>query len=161
MRFIVQGEKENRVEAALHSAVLAKRLNIAPRASEPEERAEGYPRIMVCTSGEINFVTGLQPQTNRPEMPFHTSARVNRATDVVCTQVVYGVRKRSESSRPWIQPEINKAALERDEWPKRPVAAYDFWPKQPVKHFETAVCHRNGAARGHAVVREALVEIVI
>src|SRR5229473_1302632 len=68
--------------------------------------------------------------------------------------------KRSESSRPRIQPEINKAALERDKWPNRPVTGYDFWPKQPVKHFEAAVCHRDCATRAHAVVGESLVEIV-
>src|SRR5882724_13293026 len=115
---------------------------------------------MVCTSGEINFVAGLQSQTNRSKMPFHARARVNRATDVVRPQVVHGVRKRSERSRPRIQPEINKAALEREEWPNRSVTTYDFWPKQPVKYFETAVCHRDCAARAQAVIRETLVEIV-
>src|SRR5437660_3525601 len=94
-------------------------------------------------------------------MPFHTCARVHRATNVGCAQVVHGVRKSSERGRPRIQPEINKAALEREEWPNRPMAAYDFWPKQPVKHLDTAVCYRDGAARGHAVVGETLVEIVI
>src|SRR5712692_6992691 len=153
-------EKKNRVEGRPPLCFFAKTLDVPLKSSEPEERSEGHPHIMVCGSGEINFVSGLQAQTNRSKMTFHTRTRVNRATDVVRAQVVHGVRKRSESSRPWIQPEINKAALERDEWPNRPVAGYDFWPKQPVKHFEAAVCHRDLAARGHAVVGESLVEIV-
>jgi len=81
---------------------------------------------VVRGSGEIDLVAGLKTQTNRPEMSFQTRARVNRAADVVCAQVVHGVRKRSESSWPRIQPEINKAALEREEWPNRPVTGYDF-----------------------------------
>ncbi len=109
-------EKKNRVEGPPSTLFFffAKTLDAPLKSSEPEERSEGHPHIMVCGSGEINFVSGLQAQTNRSKMPFHTRTRVNRATDVVRAQVVHGVRKRSESSRPRIQPEINKAALERD-----------------------------------------------
>src|SRR5260370_4573830 len=153
-------EKKNRVEGPPSTLFFAKTLDVPLKSSEPEERSEGHPHIMVCGSGEINFVSGLQAQTNRSKMPFHTRTRVNRATDVVRAQVVHGVRKRSESSRPRIHPEINKAAVEPDEWPNRPVTGYDFWPKQPVKHFQTAVCHRDRTARAHAVVGESLVEIV-
>jgi len=51
-------------------ALLAGTCDVPLNISEPEERAEGYPHIMVCTSGEINFVAGLQTQTNRSKMPF-------------------------------------------------------------------------------------------
>src|SRR5216684_904476 len=153
-------EKKNRVEGRPPLCFFAKTLDVPLKSSEPEERSEGHTHIMVCGSGEINFVSRLQAQTNRSKMTIHTRRRVKRATDVVRAQVVHGVRKRSESSRPWIQPEINKAALERDKWPNCPVTGYDFWPKQPVKHFETAVCHRDRTARANAVVGECLVEIV-
>src|SRR5260370_16101622 len=111
-------------------------------------------------TGEVDFIDGCKAETNRAKMPFHACARVSRPTDVVCAQVVHRVRKRSESSWPRIKPEINKAALEREEWPERPVAAYDFCPKQPMNHFEIAVCHRDRAACCQAVVGESLVEIV-
>src|SRR5260370_8513938 len=134
-------EKKNRVEGPPSTLFFAKTLDVPLKSSEPEERSEGHPHIMVCGSGEINFVSGLQAQTNRSKMPFHTRTRVNRATDVVRPQVVHGVRKRSESSRPRIQPEINKAPLDRDEWPNRPLTVYAFFPKPPLTHFDAPLSH--------------------
>src|SRR5260370_29990758 len=106
-----KGEKKNRVEGPPSTLFFffAKTLDAPLKSSEPEERSEGHPHIMVCGSGEINFVSGLQAQTNRSKMPFHTRTRVNRATDVVPAQGGHGARNRSERPRPRFDPRTNKA----------------------------------------------------
>src|SRR5437879_1135796 len=127
---------------------------------ETDEWSESHACIVVRAAVEVDLVSGFEAKAERAEVRFDAHTRVNRATNVVCAEVVHGVCKRPERSGPWIHLEINKASLDGQKRPNPPMTAYDFWAKQPVKYLEAAVSHRDRAAGAHAVVGESLVKIV-
>ncbi len=66
------------MEAFNKSALLLQTADL-----KTDEWSESHARIVVRAAGEIYFIARLQAKTNRSKMPFHTRARVKRATDVV------------------------------------------------------------------------------
>ena len=80
-------------------------------------------------AGEVDLISGFEPQADWADMPFQTGARIKRTADVVRSQVIDGTDKSREASRPWIQPEIDNSSLYRQERTNPAVPCYKFWTK--------------------------------
>ena len=134
---------------------------LIPSSLEAKEGAEGQPNVVVCGACEIHLVASFQAQTDGAEMSFDSQSRIQDTADVVCAKVLDGTRKLAEARRLGIQLKIDETALDREEGANRVTAPNELESTKPVQDFEVAVRHRDGAARAHAALDEALIEVVV
>ncbi len=64
---------------------------------------------------EIHFVADIQPQSDRPEMPFQTATGIESPHHVIFAQTGDRARKRSKRRGRIIQAEIDEPAFSSNE----------------------------------------------
>src|ERR1700686_1987120 len=154
---------KNRAGRRLPSALLSRqeRLRVRLKSSEPDEWSEGHAQIVMRASGEVDFISGFQTQTNRTDVPFQTSTWINLPADIIRAQILDRTRETCQARGPRIQPEIDKSTLQRHERPDRPVAGHDFGANEPMQDFDVAVLKRDrSAARIRETFGECLLEVI-
>lgn len=60
-------------------------LFFSPNDLEANERAERYAKIVMRPVGEIDFIANVQTQSDRAQVTFQASTRVQNATDIIGT----------------------------------------------------------------------------
>src|SRR6202166_3756466 len=83
--------------------------------SETNNRPKGGLQITVRAIVEIHFVADIQPQSDRPEVPFQTATSIESPHHVIFAQTGDRARKRSECRGRIIQAEIDEPAFSGNE----------------------------------------------
>src|SRR6266576_7139413 len=120
---------DQKIRAERKSALLIRKLRL-----ESDKRSEGRAQIVMCASGEVDFIAGFKAQTDRADMSFQTGARIKHSTHIVRTQVFNGADHVCAVDSPGIQPEIYKTAFEREKRTNRTVAGHDLGAKESMQN---------------------------